>query len=254
MTMTGKRTRGVASFSFCQQNTVNKKIENVDDSGEEKIMKTKESIRVFLADDHPLLRTGLRLSLDHKEDIELIGEAEDGYIAIEKIQACQPDVSLIDVDMPRLSGIGVIRILRKSFPQMKLIVLSTYNDENYIQKAMEAGADGYVLKCVGINELVKIIKSIWFEKPVISPFLVNLTFGYTNIDQEEQKKLYAYLTQREKEVLQLIAEGKGNKEIADLLCIGTETVKSHVKNIFKKFGVKNRVQATAEARKRKLVS
>jgi DNA-binding NarL/FixJ family response regulator len=231
-----------------------KKIESIDDSGEEKIMKTKESIRVFLADDHPLLRTGLRLSLNHKEDIEFIGEAEDGYSAIEKIQAYQPDVSLIDVDMPRLSGIGVIRILRKSFPQMKFIVLSTYNDENYIQKAMEAGADGYVLKCVGINELVKIIKSIWFEKPVISPFLVSLTFGYTNIGQEEQKRIDAYLTQREKEVLQLIAEGKGNKEIADLLYISTETVKSHVKNIFKKFGVKNRVQATAEARKRKLVS
>ena len=217
-------------------------------------MTTNEPIRVFLADDHPLLRTGLRLSLNHKKDIELIGEAEDGYSAVEKIQAYQPDVSLIDVDMPRLSGIGVIRILRKSFPKMKLIVLSTYNDENYIQKAMEAGADGYVLKCVGINELVKIIKSIWLEKSIISPFLVNLAFGYTNIDQEEQKKLDAHLTQREKEVLQLIAEGKVNKEIADLLCIGTETVKSHVKNIFKKFGVKNRVEATAEARKRRLVS
>lgn len=217
-------------------------------------MKTKESIQVFLADDHPLLRTGLRLSLSHKEDIEFIGEAEDGYSAVEKIQAYQPDVSLIDVDMPRLSGIGVIRILRKSFPQMKFIVLSTYNDENYIQKAMEAGADGYVLKCVGINELVKIIKSIWFEKPVISPFLVNLAHGYTDIDQEEQKRIGAYLTQREREVLQLITEGKGNKEIADLLYISTETVKSHVKNIFKKLGVKNRVQATAEGRKRKLVS
>ena len=217
-------------------------------------MKTKESIQVFLADDHPLLRTGLRLSLDHKEDIELIGEAEDGYSAIEKIQACQPDVALIDVDMPRLSGIGVIRILRKLFPHMKLIVLSTYNDENYIQKAMEAGADGYVLKCVGIDELVRIIKSIWLDEPVVSAFLVNQTFGYTDIDQEEQKRLKAYLSQREKEVLQLIAEGKGNKEIANLLCISTETVKSHVKNIFKKLSVKNRVEATTVARKRRLVS
>lgn len=217
-------------------------------------MKTNKSIRVFLADDHPLLRIGLRLSLTHKEDIELIGEAEDGYSAVEKIKVCQPDVSLIDVDMPRLSGIGVIRILRKSFPKMKLIVLSNYNDEDYIQKSMDAGADGYILKCVEIDELVKIIKSIWIEKPVISPFLVNLTYGYSNIDHEEQRKLYAYLTQREKEVLQLIAEGKGNKEIADLLYIGIETVKSHVKNIYKKFRVKNRVQAIAEARRRRLVN
>ncbi len=217
-------------------------------------MQTQKPIQVFLADDHPLLRTGLRLSLNHKKDIELIGEAEDGYSAIEKIQEYQPDVSLIDVDMPRLSGIGVIRILRKSFPKMKFIVLSTYNDENYIQKAMEAGADGYVLKCVGIDELVKIIKAIWSEKPVISPFLVNLAFGYTDIDPGEQKRVDAYLTQREREVLQLIAEGKGNKKIADLLYISTETVKSHVKNIFKKFGVKNRIEAAAEARKRRLVS
>jgi len=253
MMMTEKKTRDVDSFSVCQQTSANKN-ENFDDSGKEKIMKTNKSIRVFLADDHPLLRIGLRLSLTHKEDIELIGEAEDGYSAVEKIKVCQPDVSLIDVDMPRLSGIGVIRILRKSFPKMKLIVLSNYNDEDYIQKSMDAGADGYILKCVEIDELVKIIKSIWIEKPVISPFLVNLTYGYSNIDHEEQRKLYAYLTQREKEVLQLIAEGKGNKEIADLLYIGIETVKSHVKNIYKKFRVKNRVQAIAEARRRRLVN
>jgi len=187
------------------------------------------------------------------EDIELIGEAEDGYSAIKKIQANPPDVSLIDVDMPGLSGIGVIRILRKSLPQMKCIVLSTYNDENYIQKAMAAGADGYILKCVGIDELVRIIKSIWLEKPILSPYLVNLTRGYTDSDQEGLKGPKAYLTQREKEVLQLIAEGKGNKEISDLLCISIETVKSHVKNIFKKLEVKNRVEASTEARKRRLV-
>ena len=216
-------------------------------------MKKNRSIRVFLADDHPLLRTGLRFGLDHMEDIELIGEAEDGYSAIKKIQANPPDVSLIDVDMPGLSGIGVIRILRKSLPQMKCIVLSTYNDENYIQKAMAAGADGYILKCVGIDELVRIIKSIWLEKPILSPYLVNLTRGYTDSDQEGLKGPKAYLTQREKEVLQLIAEGKGNKEISDLLCISIETVKSHVKNIFKKLEVKNRVEASTEARKRRLV-
>jgi DNA-binding NarL/FixJ family response regulator len=217
-------------------------------------MEKNGSIRVFLADDHPLLRTGLRFSFDHRKDIKLIAEAEDGYSAIEKIQTYKPDVSLIDLDMPKLSGVGVIRILRKTFPQMKLIVLSTYNDENYIKNAMDAGADGYVLKSVKIDELVRIIKSIWLKKKVLSPYLVNLTVGYTDVDQKGQDGLSAYLTRREKEVLQFIAEGKGNKEISVLLCISTETVKSHVKNIFKKLGVKNRVEATTEARKRRLIS
>lgn len=217
-------------------------------------MEKNGAIRVFLADDHPLLRTGLRFSFGHREDIKLIAEAEDGYSAIEKIQTHKPDVSLIDLDMPRLSGVGVIRILRKTFPQMKLIVLSTYNDENYIKDAMDAGADGYVLKNVKIDELVRIIKSIWLKKKVLSPYLVNLTIGYADADKKGQAGVSAYLTQREKEVLQFIAEGKCNKEISVLLCISTETVKSHVKHIFKKLGVKNRVEATAEARKRRLIT
>jgi DNA-binding NarL/FixJ family response regulator len=217
-------------------------------------MEKNGSIRVFLADDHPLLRTGLRFSFDQREDIKLIAEAEDGYSAIEKIQTCKPDVSLIDLDMPKLSGVGVIRILRKTYPKMKLIVLSTYNDENYIKNAMDAGADGYVLKSVKVDELVRIIKSIWSKKKVLSPYLVNLTVAYTDVDQKEEDGLSAYLTRREKEVLQFIAEGKGNKEISVLLCISSETVKSHVKNIFKKLGVKNRVEATTEARKRRLIS
>ena len=127
-------------------------------------MNENNTIRIFLADDHPLLRTGLRLSLDQQEGVELIGEAEDGFSAVEKIQANPPDVSLIDVDMPGLSGIEAIRVLRKSLPQMKIIVLSTYSDDTYIRESMEAGADGYVLKCVGINELVKIIKSFLVRK------------------------------------------------------------------------------------------
>lgn len=217
-------------------------------------MEKNGSIRVFLADDHPLLRTGLRLSFDHRKDIKLIAEAEDGYSAIEMIQTHKPDVSLIDIDMPKLSGVGVIRILRKTFPQMKLIVLSTYNDEHYIEKAMDAGADGYVLKSVKIDELVRIIKSIWSKKKILSPYLVNLTVGYSDFAQKGQDGLSAYLTRREKEVLQFIAEGKSNKEISVLLCISPETVKSHVKNIFKKLGVKNRVEATTEARKRRLIS
>ncbi|MBC2709621.1 MAG: response regulator transcription factor [Desulfosarcina sp.] len=217
-------------------------------------MPENKAIRVFLADDHPLLRTGLRLSLDQIKDVELIGEAEDGFSAVEKIHADPPDVSLIDVDMPGLSGIGVIRLLRKSFPHMKILVLSTYNDDKYIHDAMQAGADGYVLKCIGIGELTKIIKSYWTGKPEISPYLVHLTTAPVTGDKKPASRESSDLTVRETEVLTAIAAGKGNKEIADMLYISLETVKSHAKHIFKKLKVKNRVEAARVAIERNVLN
>jgi len=207
-------------------------------------------IRIFLADDHPLLRTGLKFSFDQSEHIELIGEASDGYSAVEKIQIDPPDVVLLDVDMPGLTGIGVIHLLRRLYPQMKILMLSNYNDDNYIKAAMEAGADGYVLKCVEINELIKIIRSIWEEKPLLSPYLVNLAMGYNGKAKRFFLQKEVRLTPREQQVLQLISEGKGNKEISNMLCVSNETTKSHVKNIFRKLKVRNRVEAIMEARRR----
>ena len=113
-------------------------------------------MKIFIADDDPLQRMILRIALTQDREIELIGEADNGFTAVEKIQADPPDVSLLDVDMPGLSGIGATWILRKSVPDMKIIVLSTNNDENHIQEAMEAGADGYVLKFVGTDDLVSV--------------------------------------------------------------------------------------------------
>jgi len=215
-------------------------------------MNEEKAIRLFIADDHPLLRVGLRLSLNERKDVKLIGEAPDGFSAVEKIQADPPDVALIDVDMPNLSGIGVIRILRKSLSRIKIIVLSTYSDESYIQEAMEAGADGYVLKNVGFDDLVEIIKAFHAGNPKLSPYLVNLTTCYAGHENKDEKTQGTSLTVREKEVLQLVTAGKGNKEIAHMLFISPETVKSHVRNIFEKLKVKNRVEAAMIARKNKL--
>lgn len=216
-------------------------------------MQKNKPISVFLADDHSLLRTGLRLSLDPLPDITVIGEAADGFSAVEKIKAQSPDVALIDVDMPGLSGIGVIRLLRESFPHMKLIVLSTYRDEQYIQEAMDAGAEGYVLKCVPIEDLVKIIKSFHSGQPELSPYLVNLTCHFNAESKTSPVSETSNLSAREKEVLECLVDGKGNKDIAEILYISTETVKSHVKNIFKKLNVKNRVEAVRVAHNKKLI-
>jgi DNA-binding NarL/FixJ family response regulator len=216
-------------------------------------MANKPKIKVFLADDHPLLLAGLKYSLSSKEDLELIGEASDGFSAVDKIQANPPDVSLIDVDMPGLSGIGAIRILRQSVPKMKILVLSTYNDENFIKDSMAAGADGYVLKSVGVDELEKIIKSLHRNQSCLSPYLVNL---YLNDNEAHTYTLPSenlQLTLREKEVIKNLAAGRGNKEISKLLFISTETVKSHVKNIYKKLKVRNRVEAVQKARAKGLL-
>lgn len=210
-------------------------------------------IRVFLADDHPLLRKGLRLSLNQRVDVEVIGEAGDGFSAVEKIQADPPDVSLIDVDMPGLSGIRAIRILRKALPEMKILVLSTYNSETYIRDAMRAGADGYILKSVELRELVRIMESFCLGRPVISPYLVNMTLAPESMQEDQEKNEIPVLTVREKEILQAITEGMGNKQISESLNISTETVKSHVKRIYRKLKVKNRVEASMLAKKNNLL-
>lgn len=206
-------------------------------------MGTEGAIRVFLADDHPLLRTGLRLSFHDENDIRIIGEAENGFSTVEKIKSNPPDVALIDVDMPGLSGIAVIRLLRRTLVEMKIIVLSTYNDARYIQEAMQAGADGYVLKNVEAGELKRIIRSFHFGEVIESAYLINLSIAEALAIKTE----ISTLTNREQQILKHIAIGKGNKEIAELFCVSTETVKSHVKNIYKKLNVKNRVEATQMA-------
>ena len=202
-------------------------------------------MRVFLSDDHPLFRIGMRLSLEQEDHIDLVGEASDGYSSVERILSSDPDVSLIDVDMPGMSGIGVVRILRKAGFQKKIIILSTYNDENYIRDAMDAGADGYVLKCVEGSELVRILRSMHEDKPTVSPYLVNLALN-PNTNQAYPHSAIegsTALTSREKQILDCLSDGQSNKEISTTLNISVETVKSHLRSIYKKLNVKSRIEA-----------
>ena len=165
-------------------------------------------------------------------------------------------MSLIDVDMPGISGIRVIRMLRKGFPQMKILVLSTYDDENYILGAMQAGADGYVLKCVEVAELVRIIKSLCEGRQVVSPFLVNLSLDSKKARhpaEEIKEGDDPVLTQREKEILRSLIQGQSNKEISESFYVSVETVKSHIKSIYQKLQVRNRVEAVNVALKRNVL-
>lgn len=207
--------------------------------------------RVFIADDHPLFRCGLRMSLDQKAGLEVVGEAGDGFEAVEKIVSDQPDIVLIDVDMPGLSGIGAIRMLRKALPDLRILVLSHHEDDRCVRDCMAAGADGYVLKSIDVDALSPIIESICHAKPVFSPYLLNLSMD--EISKEKQNAADFALTVREKEVLNYIMEGKANKQIADSLFISCETVKSHIKHIFRKMNVTNRVQAVQLAMEKNLL-
>lgn len=204
-------------------------------------------IRVFLADDHPLLRLGLRFCFEKDKELELVGEASDGFSAIERILSNPPNVALIDVDMPGLSGIATIRLLRKAHPFMKILVLSTYNDEAYINEAMLAGANGYILKNVDTNELLRIIKTLVNDEHVISPYLVNLCA--ISIDPQNNMDSQSALSAREMEIARHLYEGDTNKDIANRLNISPETVKTHIKNIYRKLGVRNRIEATKVFRK-----
>ena len=207
--------------------------------------------KVFIADDHPLFRCGLRLSLNQKENIEVVGEAENGFKAVEKILSGHPDIALIDVDMPGLSGIGAIRILRKEIPALKILVLSAHDDDHYVRDSMSAGADGYVLKSIDVDTLIQIIELFCKGEPVFSPYLLNLSVDYAIAGKTDS--LDSPLTAREKEVLKYLVEGKGNKIIAGSLFISCETVKSHIKNIFRKLDVINRVEAVRVTTEKKLL-
>ncbi|MBW1979606.1 MAG: response regulator transcription factor [Deltaproteobacteria bacterium] len=216
-------------------------------------MSSLKPIRIFLADDHPLFRIGLRLSLGQYEHIEVIGEASDGFSAVERIQSDPPDISLIDADMPGFSGILAIKVLRQALPDAKILVLSTYRDEAYIRDAMRAGANGYVSKSVEVQELVRIITSLCKGEAVISPYLMNLTVSSLPQQQANGATDLPPLTLRETEILRAVSEGKGNKEISSSFNISIETVKSHIKSIYRKLEVKNRVEALMVARQQGLL-
>jgi DNA-binding NarL/FixJ family response regulator len=210
-------------------------------------MESSKPVRVFIADDHPLIRMGLSLALNAKDNIEVVGEADNGFDAIEKIKKFIPDVALLDIDMPGLSGTAAVRVLRKIFPEMKILVLSTYNDKNYIRDAMSAGANGYIIKNIDIETLVQIIVSFNSGGEVISPYLLDLGVEtHSKFDEDEE---HAFgLTRREGQILHCLAEGKDNKEISNALFLSVETVKTHIKNIFRKLDAKSRLDAVMKAK------
>lgn len=215
-----------------------------------------EKNRIVIAEDHTILREGLRSLLSSHSDFEIVGEAEDGREAIRCVENLSPDLVLMDLSMPRMNGMGAIREIKKRFPETKILALTVHKTEEYVLATLEAGSDGYLLKDATHEELVIAIRSVLKGKPYLSPGISDRVIeGYL----EGQKfvgssTLLDTLTPREQEILQLIAEGYKNKEISEHLCISIKTVDKHRTNLMQKLDLHNASALTAFAIERGLIS
>jgi two-component system, NarL family, response regulator len=200
------------------------------------------TIKVLVADDHPLFRQGIVATLSFQPDMFVVGEAANGREAVEMFRRHQPDVGLLDLQMPRMNGLEAIIRIRAENPVARIIVLTTFDSDKDIQNALQAGAYGYLLKETGGNELVAAIRAVYRgQKRISAEVGARIAETAGNPDS---------FTERELEVLQLMTEGQNNKEIAELLSIGESTVKFHIKHIYAKLQVADRTQAVITALKR----
>jgi len=216
----------------------------------------KEIKRVFIAEDHGVLREGLRSLLNASGEFKVVGEAEDGAEAIRRITACNPDLVLLDLSMPKMDGISVIKDLKKRYPDIKILVLTMFKTEEYVLEVFHSGAEGYCLKSSSYDELLMGIRSVLSGKRFISPEISeNVLEGYLEGRKTvKEKSSWDTLTQREREVLKLVAEGYKNKEIGSYLCISVKTVEKHRANIMQKLDLHTASALTAYGMDKGLVT
>ncbi|HEY1012796.1 MAG TPA: response regulator transcription factor [Herpetosiphonaceae bacterium] len=205
-------------------------------------------IRILVVDDHPVVRHGLMAMLGWEEDIEPVAQAADGLEAVRLILEHQPDVVLLDLRMPGLSGVDVMRQVRPKLPQVRFLVLTTYDTDEYIGPALAAGAQGYLLKDIPPDELVRAVRSVARGGAALEPTIAARLLGKMSEPAPEDE-----LSARELEVLRLLVAGASNKAIAARLSLSEHTVKSHASNIFGKLNVRTRAEAVAVALQRGLV-
>lgn len=207
-----------------------------------------KTIRLYIADDHQLFRDGLRALFHSVEDIEMIGEASDGETAVREIAELQPDVVLMDIQMPGMNGIEATRTLSAGKHQMGIIILTMFEDDDSVFAAMRAGARGYILKGADQHEVLRTIRAVSDGEALFGPDIAGRLMGFFSELPQTNSEVFPELTEREHEVLELIARGLSNQRIADRLVIANKTVRNHVSNIFSKMQVADRAQAIVRAR------
>ena len=210
--------------------------------------------KIVIAEDHTILRQGLRALLSSNPDFEVVGEAEDGRAAVRTIETLSPDLLLMDLSMPRMTGMEAITEIKKRSPATKIVVLTVHKGEEYVLSALKAGADGYVLKDAGHDELVTALKNVLAGKRYLSPDISEKVIGgYLEGRRALKARPWDTLTQREREILKLIAEGYKNKEIAEHLFISLKTVEKHRSNLMRKLDRHNTAALTAFAMEKGII-
>jgi len=210
-------------------------------------------IKVLIVDDHKLVREGLKAVFDQGDEVDVIGEAGSGEEAIEMVDKINPDVILMDISMPGMNGIQATKAIRDSHPDAKIVILTMLDQEGYVYEAIKAGATGYMLKSTSSDELVNAIQTVNEGKALLHPdATAQLLKEFVQLANNKAKD-YG-LSNREMEVLQLLSEGKTNKEIAKALWISEQTVKTHVAHIFDKLGTSDRTETVARALRSGLVT
>ena len=216
-----------------------------------------EPIRVLIADDHALFRRGLNMVLESEEGIDVVAEAEDGQDAIAKSEEFAPDVVLMDVRMPRVSGIEATRQIRDVIPTAKILMLTVSDEEDDLYEAIKAGANGYLLKEISVEEVAEAIRAVVQGQSLISPSMASKLLNEFNslAKKAEERQQYPApaLTSRELEVLKLVAQGMSNRDVAEALFIAENTVKNHVRNILEKLQLHSRMEAVVYAVREKIL-
>ena len=218
-----------------------------------------EPIRTMIVDDHALFRRGLEMVLDEEPDIELVGQASDGTEAVEKAAESLPDVVLMDIRMPRSSGIEACRAMKEAAPSAKIVILTISDEEEDLFEAIRAGASGYLLKDIPLDEVADTVRAVHGGQSLINPSMAGklLTEFATLARRDDEERVQEVpaprLTEREMQVLKLIARGMNNRDIAKELFISENTVKNHVRNILEKLQIHSRMEAVMVAVREKLI-
>ena len=215
---------------------------------------TMETIKVLLVDDHTILRDGIKSLLETEDHIKVVGEAVNGEEALQKVEKLSPDVVLMDISMPKMNGIQATSQISEEYPDIKILILTMHDEEGYVQPIFQAGAAGYVVKRTATRELVSAIEGVVEGNTILHPSVTETLLAEGQGSDSDDGDMYDGLTERELEVLTLIAEGLTNQEIADELYISIKTVQAHRANIMDKLGLNDRVALTKYAIRKGLIS
>jgi len=213
-----------------------------------------DKIRILLVDDHTILREGIRSLLEKQTDIDVVAEAENGRQAVELVRQLKPDVVLMDITMPLLNGIHATEQIRRENRCTQILILSQHESEEYIRRALSAGAAGFLLKDINAAELINAIRSVHRGESILSPAVTRLVIeDYLRWGDIRPQETGNGLTPRESEILQLIAEGNTNKQIAEILCISIKTVQAHRSNLMNKLDLHNKAELIKYAIQKKII-